>query len=243
MGGLVLALGLGLLLALALALGWRRPTLPRPPDWQATFSSDEGWQQGGSVQARCDEDLCLLALPNPAQQGWLVGGPIWRDLEIEVTITPLAGLGSADYGLLLQRTEPPFTTLLFLIGDDGYVSIWRSQGESTADALRSPTHWAPLHPWQEWPHVRRGMTANRLRVRCQEMRCRFFVNDEFTAEVEGEGGKKQVGLFLRTYEWGGLTVRFQTLRVWDLGGDADPASAQSAPGEMRMQGTPTCGDH
>jgi len=155
-----------------------------------------------------------------------VGRPVWRDLEVEVTITLLAGPGGTDYGLLLQRTEPPFATLLFLVGNDGYVSVWRSEGGSAADALRSPAAWTSLLPWQEWPHVRRGKKANRLRVRCQGTRCRLFVNDEFTADVEGEGGEKRVGLFLRTYEQGGLAVRFQTLRVWALGGDADSARGQ-----------------
>ena len=44
----------------------------------------------------------------------------------------------------------------------------------------------PLVTWQQFPHIRRGRAANRLRVECRGANCDFYINDEYATSVEDD---------------------------------------------------------
>jgi hypothetical protein len=111
-------------------------------------------------------------LLQPEQSGWVVGDAWVSDFEVELDAYASAPDGNADYGLL-YRYQDQENHYRFGIGSDGYYSI---------GAVRDGTT-TPIRSWQQWPHVRRGEQANRLRVRCIGPLCRFYINGEFTAEV------------------------------------------------------------
>ena len=69
---------------------------------------------------------------------------------------------------------------------------------------------------EQFPHVHRGGQPNRLRVACAGPTCHFTINDEYATTVVGDiWGAGDVGLWVRGFGEGGVTVQFQAVRVWE----------------------------
>ncbi len=96
----------------------------------------------------------------------------------EATATPLTGADLESYGLLLDRRDDGYT--LFAIDTTGYMAVLRVEGERES----------ALVEWQQFPHIRRGQAANRLRLACAGGVCHGWINDEHAVAFErgGEGG-------------------------------------------------------
>jgi hypothetical protein len=184
LGLMALVLIVALALVIALALGWNNPRPARLPDWQAPGLP-----------------LDLEAAPNETATS-LLGHSI-GDFTLEVKAAPLTGSDFAGYGLI-YRAQDPAHYYAFAAGGDGYYAILRVDGdEETA-----------LVEWQQFPHVRRGGQANRLRVECAGATCRFYINDEHAATVEdGTWIEGDVGLWVRGFEEN-VPVRFISVHVW-----------------------------
>jgi hypothetical protein len=198
---LLLLVGLGLVAALA--LGWRSPAPRRAPDWTA---SDLVWRQYGDGWMDVTDTDCKVQLTGPERRAWAVATEPLADFELQLDVRSLLPSEDVGYGVL-YRYQDADNYYLFAIGGDGYHTI-------TLVRRGEPL---PLRVWQQWPHVRRGAAANRLRVRCQGALCRFYVNDEFTAETADDAFLNgEVGLWAQTFSDAGLTVAFEELRVWRL---------------------------
>jgi len=202
----ILALGLGL--AAALALGWRSPTPRRPPDWTAPGSV---WREHGDSTAIFDDAdnqqaSLRVRLTQPDQRAWATAGHKVSDFDLELDTRSLISSEDIGYGLL-YRYQNPANTFLFAIGGDGHYTIAVIQNGTLT----------PLRAWQQWPHVRRGAAANRLRVRCVGAVCRFYINGEFTAEVTDDAFLSgDLGLWTQTFSDHALDVIFEELRLWSL---------------------------
>jgi len=185
LGLMTLALATGLVLIIALALGWNSPRPTRPPDWAAPGLPL-------TLEATSDEAVVTL-----------MGRPS-SDFTLEVEAVPLSGPDFNGYGLT-YRAQDSAHYYAFAVGSDGYYAVLRVAGdEETA-----------LVDWQQFPHVRRGQQANRLRVACAGATCRFYVNDEYAATVEdGTWLAGDVGLWVRGFGDGGVVVQFVSVRVW-----------------------------
>jgi hypothetical protein len=124
----------------------------------------------------------------------------YDDFTLEVEAIPLSGPGSGfdGYGLA-YRARDDAHCYAFAVGGDGYYAVLRVDGDQET----------PLVDWQQFPHVHRGQRANRLRVACEGAICRFYINDEDSTWLEGD-----VGLWVRSFEAGTVTVRFEGARVW-----------------------------
>jgi len=195
------ALGLGLVVALA--LGWRSPTPRRPPDWKPAGSD---WVHQGAGQSQTVDGVYQLALDKPNQLGWAVGGPSLSHFYLKADLRSLTAGQDNGYGLV-YRYQDPANYHLFAVGGDGNYAII-----AVVDGRRQA-----LRPWQPWPHVRRGAACNRLRVECRAASCRFYVNGEFTAEVDhGAAEAGQAGVFAQTFSDGHLTLVCEGLRLWSL---------------------------
>nr|HID14621.1 hypothetical protein [Anaerolineae bacterium] len=185
LGLMTLALATGLVLIIALALGWNSPRPTRPPDWAAPGLPL-------TLEATSDEAVVTL-----------MGRPS-SDFTLEVEAVPLSGPDFNGYGLT-YRAQDSAHYYAFAVDSDGYYAVLRVAGdEETA-----------LVDWQQFPHVRRGQQANRLRVACAGATCRFYVNDEYAATVEdGTWLAGDVGLWVRGFGDGGVVVQFVSVRVW-----------------------------
>ena len=190
LGLMTLALAGALALIVALALGWNSPRPTHPPDWEAPGLPLD-------LQAPRDETTTSL-LAHPGD-----------DFTFEAEAVPLSGPGSDFNGYgLIYRAQGPTHHYAFAVGSDGYYAVLRVAGDE--ETL--------LVGWQQFPHVRRGRQANRLRVTCAGVTCRFYVNDEYTATVEDDTHLAgDVGLWVRGFEEG-VAVRFVNVRVWENSG-------------------------
>ncbi len=179
-----------LALVAALALGWNSPRPLRPPDEQAE-------QLPRDVKARPGEMTVLLL------------NHVDGDVGLEIEALPIAGPASGfnGYGLVFQAQDAESYHVL-AVGGDGYYAVLRfEEGNET-----------PLVPWQQFPHVRRGWQANRLRIACANARCDCYINDEYAVTIELDKEKDPVtgemGLWVRSFEGEGVTARFLSLRIW-----------------------------
>lgn len=159
---LLLATGLvGLLilgLVLALALGWNSPRPAGSPDWE--------------VQA---VPYRFSAAPDQPYTKLLVPGA--GDFAYEVVLRPdVAGeTALVEYGLI-YRAQDLANHYAFLVGVDGYYTVQKVEaGRRT-----------PLVPWQQFPHIRRGLDRNRLLVACDGPVCSFRINDEAVVTVDDD---------------------------------------------------------
>ncbi|MDY7076096.1 MAG: hypothetical protein SXV54_04135 [Chloroflexota bacterium] len=187
LGSMALALASALALIVALVLGWNSPRPTHPPDWQAP-----------------DLPLRLEANSNDTVVA-LLGHP-GSDFTLEIEATPVSGPGSSfdGYGLV-YRAQNPAHYYVFAAGSDGYYAVLRiAEGEETT-----------LVEWQQFPHVRRGQQANRLRVACAGGICHFYINDEYAATVEDDTWLAgDVGLWVRGFGES-ITVQFADVHVWE----------------------------
>jgi hypothetical protein len=185
LGLMALVLAGGLGLIVALALGWNNPRPTRPPDWQAP---------GLPLRLEATADRAAVTL-----LGWPSG-----DFTLEGEAVPLSGPEFNGYGLA-YRAQDEARYYAFAIGSDGYYAVLRvTGGEETV-----------LVDWQQFPHVRRGGQANRLRVTCGGPTCRFYVNDEYATTVEDDAWLAgDVGLWVRSFEDETVAVQFLNLHTW-----------------------------
>ena len=123
------------------------------------------------------------------------------DFVLEARAGVSAGSSDNGYGLLVgDQTEQ----MAFLISGDGYFSVLHGAGEA----------WIEVLPWRQWPHVRRGDASNTLRLECSGNSCAFYLNDEFTTQVEVRPRREILGLVTWRYTAEKLVVEFEWLRVW-----------------------------
>ena len=187
-GLMTLALVCALALIVALALGWNSPRPTRPPDWQAPGLPLR-------LEATSDETVVsLLEYP---------GG----DFTLEVEAIPLSGPDSGFNGYgLVYRAQDIANYYAFAVGSDGYYAVLRvTEDEEIA-----------LVDWQQFPHVRRGQQANRLRVACTDATCRFYINDEYATTVEDDAWLAgDVGLWVHSFKDRDTVAQFTSACVWE----------------------------
>jgi hypothetical protein len=198
----------------ALKLGWRSPTPLRPPD--LTLAAAD-WTWFGDGVGLVTPAGYRVHLTRSDARAWATAGRRFGDGEIELRLRSLAPAEDVGVGLL-WRYQDAANHYLFAIGGDGYYTV----------ALVRAGELIPLRPWQQWPHVHRGVAVNRLRVRCRGPVCRFFINDEFTAEVtDATFLSGDVGLWAQTFSDPALDVAFEEMRVWQA--DKGPKTKDEEP--------------
>jgi len=198
-GMMALLLAVGLVLIVALALGWNSPRPTRPPDWQPPGLPFH------------------LSAASHRTTVTLLGHPS-SDFTWEGEAIPLSGPDLNGYGLI-YRAQDAAHYEVFAVGSDGYYAVLRVAGDGEV----------PLVDWQQFPHLRRGRQANRLRVSCTGSRvyspasrvyspaptCRFYVNDELAATLQdGTWLAGDVGLWVRNFNGEDVVVQFTNLHAW-----------------------------
>jgi hypothetical protein len=187
LAAMTLALTAALMLIVALALGWNSPRPTRPPDWQLP-----------------DLPLRLDAAPGAAVVSLLEhpGG----DFTLEVEAAPLSDPDSGFNGYgLVYRAQNAANYYALAVGSDGYYAVLQVTGDEEI----------ALVDWQQFPHIRRGQQANRLRVACAGPTCRFYINDEYATTVEDDTWLAgDVGLCVRSFGDVDVTVQFVNVSVW-----------------------------
>ncbi|MBN1955427.1 MAG: hypothetical protein JW900_10300 [Anaerolineae bacterium] len=149
------------------------------------------------------EPVALRAAAGDSQV-YFVGRPL-EAFVFEAAASLQDDVESAEYGLVF-RAQGADRYRWFAVGGDGYLAVLQTErGTET-----------PLYEWQQFPHVRRGRAANRLRLSCGGGWCHFWLNDEYvTALPDGPETRGEVGLWVRS--WGGepAQVLFDEVTIWE----------------------------
>jgi len=187
LGAMTLVLAAALVLVVALALGWNDPRPTRSPDWQAP-----------------DLPLRLEAASGETMVSLL--GHAGDDFTLEMEAVPLSGPDSGFNGYgLVYRAQSATNYYAFAVGSDGYYAVLQVMGDEETTSV----------DWQQFPHIRRGKQANRLRVACAGPTCRFYINDEYATTVEDDTWLAgNVGLWVRSSGDVGVAVQFVNVSAW-----------------------------
>lgn len=190
------AIGLALL-----AIGAQPDARRAVPVWSEEFDSPSGeWliDPGQGIVATGRLRLFPRPIGSPALA---LHALLAADFIAEAQAGVSAGSTNNGYGIVVGG-EGVLTA--FLISGDGYFSV----------VCYASWTWTETLPWQSWPHIRRGAASNTLRLECQGSVCAFYVNEEFTTELEIENGREAIGLIAWRYSAERLTVEFENLSVW-----------------------------
>ena len=198
-GSLTLVVAIGL--ATAVWLGTRpavtgTPITTRQLTW-AFGPGASGDQANGRFILRADAEQASGVV-------YATGNLLLGDSVVQVRAARLSGPDDAGYGMIVRYRAPDeYVTLL--IGADGYIAVGQVSGGA----------WRWRVPWQQWPHIRRGVAENLLRAECRADRCRFFVNGEFAFEVDSLPTEGRIGAAV----WGptqadSVAAEFRDWRVW-----------------------------
>ena len=196
-GGLALVLAGALGLIIALSLGWNDPRPSGPPDWQAA---------GLPRRLEAPPDSTAIELlgysPRPDSGSGTTSG--LDGFIFQAIAAPVAGPEFNGYGLVYRAQDATHYSV-FAVGSDGYYAVLRVVGDEEA----------PLVEWQQFPHIRRGRLANRLRVECAGPACEFYINDEYATTVEDDTWLQgDFGLWVRSFEEEPVEAEFTTIGVW-----------------------------
>ncbi len=182
---LVLTLGSAAALLLALSLGWNPPHPAAQPPH--TLSAPL------SLEVVAPEQQALQLLERAAPP-----------FTLEARVQPAGGSELTASGLVFQARDDRHYTV-FAVGMDGYLAVL--QVDDT-----TPT---PLLDWQQFPHIRRGPSANRLRLSCSGQRCQFWVNDEYVTALDSPPGSGDgVGLWLQRAGGAYARATFDPIVLW-----------------------------
>jgi hypothetical protein len=182
---MALVIAVALVLIVALSLGWNSVRPTGPPQWQAANLPLR-------LVARSGHTVVTLLYPSVS------------DYTLEVETALVSGPTFNGYGVIYQAQDDAHYTA-FAISGDGYYAVLQVAGD---DELA-------LVDWQQFPHIHRGYDDNRLRVSCAGSTCQFFINDEYATSIdEGERASGDVGLWVRSFGAGKVTVEFAQARIW-----------------------------
>jgi hypothetical protein len=199
-GSLTLIIAIGL--AAAVWLG-TRPAVTGTP----ITTRELTWAFGPGASS--DQANGRFILRTDAKQAsgmvYATGDLLLGDSVVQVRAARLSGSDDAGYGMIVRYRAPDeYVTLL--IGGDGYIAVGQMSGGA----------WRWRVPWQQWPHIRRGLAENLLRAECHADRCRFFVNDEFAFEVDSLPAAGQIGSAVwKPTQADSVTAEFREWRLWN----------------------------
>lgn len=117
-----------------------------------------------------------------------------------LSVAHAKGEVDVGYGLLLGEQARYLVTAVSPLG---YVTIWEQQGERRNVLL----------PWQPWPHVQTGSSANEIQVEVVGTAVTVRVNRELLWQGESTAPGPTAGIFLRSFGQG-ATVAFETLSFY-----------------------------
>lgn len=149
---------------------WRTEFAPdRARDWQiiADAGATVGFGAGGLVLALPNSDANALLLRTGAAGAW----------ALVVDAMQTGGASGAMHGVAFNCVSAAECSYV-LLNNNGYVQVFREAGSER-------TVWLEL---QQWPHVRRGGTANRVQLAGSAESVEVRVNDEFLLRVSARAG-------------------------------------------------------
>jgi hypothetical protein len=177
--------------------------------WDNFGSPSSGWEVGessnGSVGYGNGNYVVRGEVAQKAVAG--VAGQLFDDVIIEVEATHILGPAEDDdaYGVMC-RVQPDEDGYGFLLGADGFYSIW----------IVMDGDWEELAAWDAATAVNQGNATNRIRVICDESRLALVANGKLLAEAtDTTYADGDIAVVAATFEEDPIEVHFDNVIVHD----------------------------
>ena len=172
------------------------------------FSQDNntwGTKSDADAQRAYKDGQYQISVVKQSTLGWSTLGKQYRDFDVEVQTTQLAGPDINSYGLLLRFVDDGDFYRFALSGDGTY-----SFDEQKNNA------WVTLIDWTKSSAIHTGEASNTIRVVCQGENFTFYVNDvQVDTAQNGDIGAGDIGLTAGKYkDPAATTVSFADFMVW-----------------------------
>ncbi|MFP4343831.1 MAG: family 16 glycoside hydrolase [Anaerolineales bacterium] len=201
----VFAVG-SLLLVLLLVMAACAP-MTADEAWVEDFEdADDGWQLSSDAAAdlTIEGGRLFIHILQPGQIAWATSERSFRDFDLSVEATQVAGPVDNEYGVFV-RMEGDERFYAFSISGDGYVRAAEHDNGS----------WSLLgSDWTLHEAVNQGEATNLLEVRARGSDFVFRVNETEVAAFSADGLRKgSIGLYAGAFDTPGVRVSFDNLKV------------------------------
>ena len=166
-----------------------------------------GWKRTSSTYGKMDYDegTYQIMVTSPNYDLWAVSGQAYRDVQVEVDATRLAGPDGNRFGLIC-RYRGPQDFYFFIISSDGYYAIGK-----TRNGLRTLLDQAMM---TYSPVIVNGNGPNHLRFDCTGQTLSGYVNDQaIAASKDADFPNGDAGLITGTFDQPGVDVAFDNFVV------------------------------
>lgn len=176
--------------------------------FQDDFTDPEsGWttyDEGGSSVAYKEDGLHVL-VNKPYYDLWSQPGKSYKNVNISVSATRVAGTQNNDYGLMCRFVDRN-NTYLFLISSDGYYGILK--------VLDGEYYLLTGKEMQFSDVINQGEDPNQIRADCVGQTLTLYVNDTMLVEVKDSDLKEgDVGVNVGAYKKAGVEIVFNDFIV------------------------------
>jgi hypothetical protein len=147
-----------------------------------------------------------ISVISPSYQMWALSGRSYRDVQIEVDASRLAGPLANLYGLVCRSTDE-VNYYFFIISSDGYYAIGKvSDGEVSLLGQEMMAYNAVIAS---------GESTNHLRFDCQGTTLAGYVNGQMLAITEDAAFPSgDSGLIAGTFDEGGVEISFDNFVIF-----------------------------
>jgi hypothetical protein len=178
------------------------------PLYQDDFSNPKsGWTQTVNEHGSLgySDGAYRMLVQSPGFDLWAVSGQAFKDVQIEVDATRLAGPLSNRFGLVC-RFKDSANFYMFIISSDGYYAIGKLKN-GTASLLGQEMMASNQY-------ILQGNATNHLRFDCIGNTLRGSVNDQLIAITsDNDYSNGDAGLITGTFDESGVEVSFDDFRV------------------------------
>jgi len=166
-----------------------------------------GWTQTTSANGSLGyaDDAYRILVQTAGYDLWAVSGQAYRDVQIEVDTTRLAGPLNNRFGLIC-RIQDADNYYLFIISSDGYYAIGKIKNGAASMLGQEMMAYSSF--------IQQGGGTNHLRFDCIDNTLTGYVNGQaiaITTDADFSGG--DAGLITGAFDESGVEVRFDNFVV------------------------------
>ncbi len=175
-------------------------------DWEESFDVSDHWRLSSDAAAHVTigEGKLHIHILQPGQVAWASAERNFKDFDLRVEATQLAGPENNEYGVLVRMDEDEHF-YAFSISGDGYARVSRYE----------EGRWELLGPdWVSQSAIQLGAATNVLEITARGAVFTFLVNGAEVAQVADETlSKGTIGLYAGAFEQPDVEIAFDNLQV------------------------------
>ena len=147
-----------------------------------------------------------LSITTASFQMWALSGQAYRDVQVEVDATRLAGPLANMYGLVCRSVDE-VSFYFFIVSSDGYYAIGKASNEGASLlGQEMMAYSAAIASWE---------AVNHLRFDCTGSTLTGYINNQMVAITEDSTFRSgDAGVIAGSFDEGGVEVSFDNFEVY-----------------------------